>query len=237
MVGYRYRLRWPTPGLPPDEPVPGETLQWRELLLAMADRTEPTPADTHAHHVFGLLADEFEKHLGWGGTGELRDVELFVYDGAKLSLRPVVCRRLGPLEPNWRDFLIPLGDGIAGAAFLRRSVVLWAKETSGSVFIKPMPNPNSTVEMRTTLAVPVYHPREQDKPRPSPWGTIGVVSFASSSPASKIPRLLNRELSAEVAEMLTILRGLAQAHVHDMVTARGQPTSSCRRGAMPHEGD
>ena len=204
VVGYRYRLRWPTPGAPPDEPIPGETLQWRELLLDMGDRTEPTPADVRAKHVFGLLADEFEKLLRWGGTGEGRSVELFVYDSKKLALRPVARRSSEPLKPNWRDFLIPLGDGIAGAAFQRRCIVPWAKETSGSVFIKPVPNPNG-VEVRTILAVPVFHPREQDKP--SPWGTIGVVSFGSSSPASKIPLLLNRKLSPEVEEMLKICKG------------------------------
>ena len=225
VVGYRYRLRWPTPGAPPDEPVPGETLQWRELLLDMADRTEPTPADVRAQHVFGLLADEFEKRLGWGGTSEGRSVELFVYDSAKLALRPVARRSSVPLKPNWRNFLIPLGVGIAGAAFQRRSIVPWAKETSGSLFINPVPNPNG-VELRTILAVPLYHPHEQDNSRPSPWGTIGVISFGSSSPASKVPLLLNQELSVEAKEMLTILRGLAQAHVYDMVTALGQPKPS-----------
>jgi hypothetical protein len=136
----------------------------------------------------------------------------------------VVCRSSEPLQPSWRNFLIPLGDGIAGAAFQRRSIVPWAKQASGTAFIKPTPNPG--VELRTILAVSVYHPREQDKPRPSAWGTIGVVSFGSSSPASKVPQLLNRQLSAEAAEMLKILRGLAQAHVYDIVTALGQPAAS-----------
>jgi hypothetical protein len=226
VVGYRYRIRWSTPGVAPDEPVHGETLQWRELLLAMADRPQPTPADGRAQHVFGLLADEFEKRLGWGGAGEERSVELFVYDSAKVALRPAACRNSQPPHQNWRDFLIPLGDGIAGAAFQRRSIVPWAMQGGGTPFIKPIPNPNFEVELRSILAVPVYHPQEQDKPRPSPWGTIGVVSFASSSPASKIPRLLNKKLSPEDDETLTILRGLAQSHVYQMITALGQPMSS-----------
>jgi len=53
-----------------------------------------------------------------------------------------------------------------------------------------------------------------------------VVSFGSSSPASKIPPLLNLTLLKADEEMLTNLRGLAQSHVHDIVTALSQPASS-----------
>jgi hypothetical protein len=225
VVGYRYRLRWPTPGAPPDEPVLGETLQSRQLLLEMADRAAPTPADKRATHVFDLLANEFEKRLSWGGSGERRSVELFVYDTAKLALRPAACWNSEGLQPNWRDFLIPLGDGIAGAAFQRRSVVTWAKQANGTVFIKPIPDLEAGAELQAILAVPVYHPHEQDKPRPSPWGTIGVVTFGSSSPASKVAQLLNQRLSPADENTLKILRGLAQAHVYDIVTALGQPTT------------
>jgi hypothetical protein len=222
LVGYRYRLRWPTPGKAPDEPVPGETIQWRELLLAMADRNEASPADMRAQHVFGLLADEFEKRLSWGGANEVWSVEFFVYDSAKLALRPVAHRGSSPPHPNWRGFSMPLGDGIAGAAFQRRSTVPWAKQNLVTTFIKPLPDPNAGVELRNILAVPIYHPIEQDKSRPSPWGTIGVVAFGSASTASKIAPLLNPELSPEAQDMLKILRALGQAHVYDMVTALGQ---------------
>lgn len=223
VVGYRYRLRWQTPGLRPNEPVPGQTLQWRELLLDMADRVRPTKADNEAKRVFDLLAEEFEKRLAWGGADEYRSIELFVYDTSRLALRPVVRWSSQLPHPDWRQFSIPLGDGIAGAAFQRRSIVPWAKEISGKMFIKPVPDPTLAVELRTIIAVPIYHPKEEDKPRPSPWGTIGVISFGSSSPASKIPPLLNRDLSPDDEEMLKILRGLGQAHVHKMITALGQP--------------
>lgn len=223
LVGYRYRIRWPTPGSLPDETVAGETIQWRELLLAMADRTEPTAGDQQARHVFDLLADEFQKRLRWGGADEVWSVEFFVYDTSKLALRPVACRGSERPSPNWRDFVIPLGDGIAGAAFQRRSIVPWAKHVSGSPFIKPIVNPASPVELRAILAVPVYHPMEQDKPRPSPWGTIGVVAFGSASTASKVPPLVKGDLSEENQEKLTILRAVAQSHIYGMVTALGQP--------------
>jgi hypothetical protein len=108
--------------------------------------------------VFGLLADEFKKRLAWGGTDEYRSVELFVYDASKVALRPVARRSSQPPHQDWRQFSIPLGDGIAGAAFQRRSIVPWAKQVSGTMFIKPVPDPTLTVELRMILAVPIYHP-------------------------------------------------------------------------------
>jgi hypothetical protein len=189
----------------------------------MADRVDQTPEDIRAQHVFEVLAKEFEKHLRWGGIGEKCTVEFFVYDSTKLAMRPVLGYASGGLTPSWRDFLVPLGDGIAGAAFQQRSILPWAKDTIGSVFTKPVINDHADVETRALLAVPVYHPAQQDERRPSPWATIGVVSFGSSSLASKVPALLNSTLSTENAKMLTILRGLAQAHVHDILTTLGHP--------------
>lgn len=226
VVGYLYRIRWQTPGFPPDEPIPGETLQWRELLLSMADRAAATEADNEAQRVFRLLADEFEKRLAWGGGGEYRSVELFVYDTRLVALRPVARRSSLPLHEDWRKFQVPLGDGIAGAAFQRRSIVPWAEQSNGTIFIKPIPDPTLAVALRTILAVPIYHYRVQDERQPSPSGTIGVISFGSSSPASKISTLLNRSLAPQDEQKLKILRGLAQSHVHRMITALGQPALS-----------
>jgi predicted phosphodiesterase len=223
VVGYRYRLRWQTPGLRPAEPIPGQTLQWRDLLLKMADRAQPTEADIAAKAVFDLLADEFEKSLAFDGPDEYRSVELFVYDAGQLALRPVMRRSSRPDEPDWRQFSIPLGDGIAGAAFLRRSIVPWAEQDDSNSFIKPVPNPVLQDDLKTILAIPIYHPEEEEKSRPSPWGTIGVLSFGSSSPASQIPPLRNHPLSTADKEMLQILRGLAQSHVHEIISVLSRP--------------
>lgn len=173
--------------------------------------------DIEAKRDFEVLAKDFLKQLRWGGSGEKCTVELFVYDGEKLGLRPVLGYTLGLGTSDWRNFLIPLGDGIAGAAFQQRSILPWAADSSGSMFTKPIPNPFADIEMRAILAVPVFHPAEQNKARPSPWGTIGVVSFGSSSTATKVPQLLNRPLAKEDEEMLTDLRGIAQAHVHKII--------------------
>ncbi|MET0678135.1 MAG: metallophosphoesterase [Bradyrhizobium sp.] len=224
VVGYRYRLRWQTPGLRPAEPTPGQTLQWRDLLLSMADRVQPSEADIAAWRVFDLLADELEKRLAFGSREEYRSVELFVYDAGRLALRPVMRRSSRPDEPDWRAFSIPLGDGIAGAAFLRRCIVPWAEQDDSDAFIKPVPNPALKDDLKTILAIPVYHPDEEEKPRPSPWSTIGVLSFGSSSPASKIPPLLNQLLSMKDKDMVRILRGLAQSHVHEIIAILSQPT-------------
>jgi len=76
------------------------------------------------------------------------------------------------------------------------------------------------------LAVPVFHPLDQNRLRPSPWGTIGVVRFNSSSRTSEIPRFLSKIPSREVRQAMTVLRGWAEAHVQKLVAALGETSPS-----------
>jgi len=69
------------------------------------------------------------------------------------------------------------------------------------------------------LAVPVFHPLDQNKLRPSPWGTIGVVRFSSSSRACEISRFLSKIPSREDRRAVTVLRTLADAYVQKMIAA------------------
>ena len=209
IVGYRYRIYWPLPGDQPNEGVFGQTQQWRETLLAMADRVAPSSRDQEARSTFALLAAEFRKRLGSGMNGERANVSLFVYDPERLSVRPVFWESFDHLTPDWRDFNIPLGDGISGASFLQRLVIPWAEHADRGVFVKPVPLAGNV--WRTMLAIPVFHSAEQDKEQPSPSATIGIVSFGSSDLDTKIPAFF--EPSGEDAKLLRLLRGMTQAIV------------------------
>jgi hypothetical protein len=224
VVGYRYQLRWRTPGSAPPEPIPGETRQYRRELLHLGQRLAANalqPRDRQADGIFGVMSEAIQSLLGSGRSGEDSSVELFVYDTQKLALCQVLSRRSWSADPPLVPFEIKLGEGIAGAAFVQRRIVPWAETASGPQFIKPVPNPEeadmSIPQFRTMLAVPTYHTSEENSPRPSPWSAIAVVSFGSSSDASKIPPMLNQPLSKESEELLRYVRALSQACVHEIL--------------------
>lgn len=215
IVGYRYRLYWALPRSPrPAEPVAAQTQQWREALLAMADRTVPADRDVKAAEKFAELADLFRRELGSGLVDEATNVSLFVYDAKELAVRPVLWNTVGRDDPDWRKFLIPLGEGIAGASFLQRAPVPWDENQQKGVFVKPQALPGAV--SRTMLAIPIFHPEEQDRTEPSFFGTIGVVSFGSSDLATGVPQLLNSTQRTEDVKRMKLLRGLSQAVVFEM---------------------
>ena len=121
-----------------------------------------------------------------------------------------------------------LGNGISGAAFLKRVIVPWAKGYRTG-FVKPILEENPD-DLKAILAVPLYHPEESDQEMPSSWGTIGVVCFSSSSPACKIPRLLNEVPSGKEREMMNMLWVLAKILVHQMFMAfsEGNPLGTAK---------
>jgi hypothetical protein len=187
-------------------------------LADRAEADELLTTDAEVALLFGELGNSLEMLLGSQELDERRAVELFVYDGKRLALRPVLSRRDGQPATIPLRFEIPLGDGLAGAAFQQRLTLPWAQNADILPFIAPVPYPGEPPnQFRTMLAVPVYHPAEQDEPRPSPWSAICVVSFGSSSLASKIPALLNRTLAPESKTLIKAVRALCQAGVSDIL--------------------
>jgi len=204
IVGYRYRLRWTIPGQRPGEPVCGETKQCQQLLLAMADNQ--TSGHEKVQIAFSALADAFGTLLAWGGAGETWRVDLLVYDAGKLALRSVARRSSQPPREGWQ-FSVGLGNGISGAAFLKRVIVPWAKDHR-TAFARPDQEENPD-DLHAMLAAPLFHPVQYRQAVPSPSGTIGVVCFSSPSPSCKVPDLLNEVLSGEAREMTNLLNGVA----------------------------
>lgn len=86
--------------------------------------------------------------------------------------------------------------------------MLWARSNNRNGFATAVLEDNPDDDFQAILAVPLFHPREQDHPQPLPLGTIDVECFSSSSPASKVPRLLNEVLSLENQEIMAVQRGV-----------------------------
>ncbi|MCL2716727.1 MAG: metallophosphoesterase [Alphaproteobacteria bacterium] len=146
------------------------------------------------------------------------NVQLFVYEPGRLALRSVASRSSKPSKDGSQECFVGLGDGIVGAAFVRRAIVPWAADDVERASCKPVPEENPDGDWQTIVAVPVFHPWEQQKESPSLWGGIGVVCVSLSSPASRILELLNDVLLPEEEEMASRLRMLTHIRVHEMIT-------------------
>jgi hypothetical protein len=220
IVGYMYQLRWRLPGEEQDVAQAGETMDRQAQLLEMGERVAAgrrTEADKHAEALFEVLCGALAQLLGDPGTQERRAVEIYAYHQASTSLRPVLSYRSWSSEPLAREFAIPLGAGIAGAAFQQRRIVPWIASYNTSPFLQPVPYPwepeGEPPDLGGVLAVPVYLHALSEEKRPPPWATIGVVCFTSSARGGRIAELCNRKLTGENEALLREVRALSQSHV------------------------
>jgi 3',5'-cyclic AMP phosphodiesterase CpdA len=201
MVGTLYQLCWDLPGPDPGEVaggprVEGQTAEARRLLLELGQRIaagEADAADRKAIDTFDLLRTAIEEQFGTGRKREHHSVELWAYDAEQIALVPVLSHRSWSSKPWPLSFVIPLGDGVAGAAFQQRRIIPWGSGVGPDSLIEPVddvPRPDERrVVMKHILAIPLYHPTMADHERPPPWATIGVLSFGSSSDASRLADL------------------------------------------------
>jgi hypothetical protein len=216
IVGHYYQLRWKLPEDPADTRVEGRTRAFRRQLLNLAERLVAAPeADKAAIDAFLELCTVIRIHFHRGGTDENWVTALWVYDEDQLALRPALSQRSWLSTSMTKDFKIPLGTGVAGAAFLQRRIISWGDWAKES-FIEPVTHPHGdsepAMELKNVLAVPIYDPEVMDLARPPPWATIGVVSFgttASDSPINSLeadhPTRLRAVVQTGVLRILDVL--------------------------------
>jgi len=204
MVGCRYEIYWPLPATPADPEIRSQTRGWRDTLLALELRLRtgsPSAPAQAAVQVFDELTRDLSTMLSGSGGDQRYAAALFVYDQALLVLRPVLSRRSWADTPVRHDFHIPLGDGLAGAAFQQCRTIAWSNAPDQSALVQPKPYPYEPGEdaeaERAIVAIPVYH--DQTLRPPSPWNAIGVVSYSSWGTLSKIPTMGYPTASAFVA--------------------------------------
>ncbi len=217
MVGYNYRIVWKTVGELADIEIKTEVAQQREMLLGAArdPRSWPQPS----LKAFDELANALGTVFASGVAREKRIVEFMVYDSAGVSLRPVLTRRSWTEKPVKYDYQVPLGRGLAGAAFQQRRDMPWAKSHTHSPFIKPYPyegeDDEDRVELKSILAMPIFHIKQASLKRPPPWSCLGVVLFGSSLEARAILGIIQKKKKS--MEALRGARGLAHAVVDSLV--------------------
>jgi 3',5'-cyclic AMP phosphodiesterase CpdA len=226
LVGYQYSLRWRLPSEPANQATAGSARGGRDTLLGLGDRLDggtETDNDREAIRQFKLLCTTLRIEACDNGQHEHWTVALFIYDAEKLALRPILSSRSTGSELP-RNFKIPYGDGVSGAAFQQRRVIAWnsdwakfAPEGTAYSLITPVAYPDPPgvkLDPVSVLALPVYHSGREDDGRPPPWAMIGVVTVDSSSHASPIKDMgkekagdLQIVVQAQIDEIITAVRG------------------------------
>jgi 3',5'-cyclic AMP phosphodiesterase CpdA len=224
MVGYNYRIEWDVPGEQSSPTILADVLHQRKTFLDYADEVVQAKKTwpISGKKAFDVLADLLGSLFGRMKGNEKRSTEFFVYDTSALALRPVLSHRTWTNRPMRPDFIIPLGCGVAGVAFQQRRIIPWADALVPSPFVKPLPyvpaSGEPPAEIRTMLAIPIFHPSQLEVLRPPPWTCIGVVSFGSSLEASEIPKLLEALPDDPIFDQLSGARGVAHATVDEIFT-------------------
>jgi 3',5'-cyclic AMP phosphodiesterase CpdA len=230
VVGCTYDLRWKLPRYPFKSGIAGTTREWQRGLLRLAGRiagaTALSDTDKKVIEEFNSLLETLEVDIrDKNMPDERRTTALFVYDADELALRPVLSHRSWTGELLGLDFAIPLGSGIAGAAFVQRRIVPWRKQWAGNSLIEPVPEPHASAEAANEavniVAIPVYHPDLKDARRPPPWAVIGVVSVSSSSYGSPIATLEDTDDKAD--DLRRHLRAAAQTQVTSILASLRGP--------------
>ena len=165
MPGYMYELRWKVPEVELAEPrVLLLTKDYQAILLELGARLlnntgEVSETDKECVSRFNEFADALMNQYAGIKDREYQDVFLLVYNQRDLNLHPTLSRvPSGAQVPL--SYRVPLGGGLAGAAFVQRRVLAWSKTADLDSLIRPVPIPG--LDARYLLAVPIFYPRPED---------------------------------------------------------------------------
>jgi predicted phosphodiesterase len=224
MVGYSYLLRWDIPHDQPDRAIHSKARAWQKTLLGLGERFHGrtlSVQEARALDAIQALADTLKSLLAGNEQDEQCIVTLFAYDDQSVRLTPALSWNSWSDDPVDQGFRMRLGQGIAGAAFLQRRTVAWAKGSNASPLIKPVAYPDKRGGIagipEAILAIPIFHDAVQDEVRPPPWAAIGTVSFSSSSPHSAVYTIDPVADPANADALTGLVRKVAQGWFNGML--------------------
>jgi predicted MPP superfamily phosphohydrolase len=190
--GYIYEMRWKVPVAIAGDWEIGRTRDYQTMLLEFRDRLardtmedKLSDADRQCCDLFNDLARTLMNEFASANPSERQAVFLMVYDRRDLHLYPVLSR-LPPDVEAPPSLKVPLGGGVAGAAFLQRSVLAWGKDPDSDTLIRPVPLPG--LDAQYILALPIFYRRRGGRLVFDPGAVIGVVTVASDAQGSHIGR-------------------------------------------------
>jgi hypothetical protein len=222
MPGYIYSLQWRVPDLIASKRVAERTLAWRKLLGGLLNGARPEAVIQQCRKRFNELAENLmERFHSSMDPDELQTAFLMLYDADKLCLRPALIHSRGKSLPN-ESYEVPLGGGVAGAAFLQRQIITWKNDPNSKSLIKPVSS--GALNSRWVLALPIFHQQADAsgllKQDTRPSAVLGVITVGSDNDASKIsdcepnPEDPNDKTGEEIGQEA---QGFAQECVFDII--------------------
>lgn len=207
IAGYVYSLRWKVPNPLSEWATTQETRSYQKMLLGVAGGATTSAAYAECNEIFIEMARELMKRFSSTvNPHEQLSAFLMVYDEDSVCLRPVFkCLSTGSLPEG--SYEVPLGGGVAGAAFLQRRILTWNNDPKSQSLIKAVPA--SPLGPKHVLALPIYHQQKnlsgELRLDTRPGATIGVVTLGSDGIASAITECAGedetaREISQEAQE-------------------------------------
>jgi 3',5'-cyclic AMP phosphodiesterase CpdA len=224
LAGNRYSLRWRVPDLKARDIAVQNTRAIQRLLLSLDGTQKSAAIRQKCHDLFvkfaALLMERFRSELD--PLGEKQTAFLMVYNENDLMLHPVLSHSNAPVPVG--SFDLPLGEGVAGAAFLGRRIVTWQNDPGSGSLIKP---PSDTLNSRWILALPIYYQARNAagelELETLPGALIGVITLGSDEISSRISDCYPEDRKAQ--EIGQEAQKIAQKCVFDMlpIFARGAP--------------
>ncbi|MEA2884477.1 MAG: hypothetical protein QOH32_3733 [Bradyrhizobium sp.] len=217
--GNRYALRWSVPDLIANDEALSRTQDHQDLLLGLAGR--PPAIRKQCQDIFENLAEVLIDRFRTKNPDERHTAFLMVYDRENLSLRPVLTYvSAGSLPPG--SYELPLGEGLAGAAFLGRRILAWVDDPGSDSLIRPQPD---NLNSKRVLALPIFYQEEvtveggakEFRSDTRPGALIGVVTFGSNNIASRILECQAENKAG--GEKGRVAQKLAQSSVFEILNA------------------
>jgi hypothetical protein len=223
IVGNIYALRWPVPNLLADQPIIDRTSAYQKLLLRLLAAGPGLPGPSvptrqACQRLFvelaKLLMTRFRSDVI---PDETQTAFLMVYDAKDLLLRPVLTYQSSGTLPKG-SYEVPLGGGVAGAAFLHRRIVAWKNDPSSKSMIKPLSS--GALDSRRVLALPIFHQQRNTSGNLEldlkPGAVVGVVTLGSDEFTSRISECdIENKTATEIGQEA---QELAQKYVFDILS-------------------
>jgi predicted phosphodiesterase len=234
--GNRYTLRWSVPDLIAGPKALSDTQDYQDQLLGLAGG--PPGIQKQCEDIFANLAAQLIQRFRSKNPQERQIAFLMVYDRKNLSLRPVLTYVSSGSLPSG-SYDLPLGEGLAGAAFLGRRILTWVDDPTSGSLIKPQPD---HLNSKRVLALPIFYQEEERvegggtevRMETRPGAVIGVVTFGSNNIASRILECHGEDKVA--TKNGRIAQQLAQSSVFEILNVLFRKPASPGRigsGALP----
>ncbi|MET4425080.1 metallophosphoesterase [Bradyrhizobium sp. 956_D2_N1_5] len=223
--GCTYSLQWSVPDPRAHKRICARTVAYRKMLARLLDGSCEPNIVTKCQSRFDQLARILMARFKVGfDQGERQTAFLMLYDSDQIRLRPALTN--GPI-PADKTYDVPLGGGVAGAAFLQRQIIAWKNDPKSKSLIRPASS--GALNSKWVLALPVFHQGGPDATGgeldTEPGAVLGVITLGSDNEASNISDCEPNESDENDTsgeEIGQEAQKLAQQCVFDMLQIIGQ---------------